>query len=194
MVEKVTSEEIKELARSIVKLSTGWDTIISPTQGVTPDNQYCTVRLADDEPYQYEISDYSLDIPTGQLERNQVSETRVTVEIQAFGKGAFDKLKGVIADLKNDARFYGALNDPDLELRFLNAPLWQFLGFSGHDSVQDISIPFMGKTQPRAVTTVYFYALWQKANPVQAVDSFDKVDITINNLDNNTSHTVTITE
>ncbi len=183
MVKTVTTEEAKELIRAAVKLATGWETILWPSQGPQPANQYCTVRLKDDEPYQYDISEENIDVDDNML-YNEIQETIMEFEIQAYGKGAMDKLKSFIAKLKHDERFYGAINDPDIEQKFKNAPLWEYMGLGGHDSVQDISTPFMGATQPRATVTVYMNALWQDKQPISEVDSFDKVDITVESRNN----------
>lgn len=184
MVKTVTTEEAKELIRAAVKLATGWETILWPSQGPQPANQYCTVRLKDDEPYQYDISEENIDVDDNML-YNEIQETIMEFEIQAYGKGAMDKLKLFIAKLKHDERFYGAINDPDIEQKFKNAPLWEYMGLGGHDSVQDISTPFMGATQPRATVTVYMNALWQDKQPKSEVDSFDKVDISVESINNN---------
>ena len=183
MVKTVTTEEAKELIRAAVKLATGWETILWPSQGPQPANQYCTVRLKGDEPYQYDISEENIDVDDNML-YNEIQETIMEFEIQAYGKGAMDKLKLFIAKLKHDERFYGAINDPDIEQKFKNAPLWEYMGLGGHDSVQDISTPFMGATQPRATVTVYMNALWQDKQPISEVDSFDKVDITVESRNN----------
>lgn len=183
MVKTVTTEEAKELIRAAVKLATGWETILWPSQGPQPANQYCTVRLKDDEPYQYDISEENIDVDDNML-YNEIQETIMEFEIQAYGKGAMDKLKSFIAKLKHDERFYGAINDPDMEQKFKDAPLWEYMGLGGHDSVQDISTPFMGATQPRATVTVYMNALWQDKQPISEVDSFDKVDITVESRNN----------
>lgn len=184
MVKTVTTEEAKELIRAAVKLATGWETILWPSQGPQAANQYCTVRLKDDLPYQYDISEENVD-EDGNMIYDEIQETIMEFEIQAYGKGAMDKLKSFIAKLKHDERFYGANDAADMEEKFKDAPLWEYMGLGGHDSVQDISMPYMGAAQPRAIVTIYMNALWQDKQPKSEVDSFDKVDITTESINNN---------
>ena len=46
-------------------------------------------------------------------------------------------------------------------------------------------MPFMGAAQPRAIVTIYMNALWQEKQPKSEVDSFDKVDISVESINNN---------
>lgn len=173
-------ERVRQLIRSLVELASGWPCVIAPYNGVTPANQYCSVWLKEAAPEQYDIQKTGTN-EDGEFYIDQKNETYLKFEIKAMGQGAQGALNKVISELKSPERGYGALESEDPLERLKNAPLWQYIGYGGHDNIQDISTVVLGKVLPQAVVTVYFYA---NLSTVKIIEGMASVDLNISIRDN----------
>lgn len=173
-------ERARQLFRSLAEVATGLPCVIAPYDGPTPANQYCSVWVKELSPEQYDIQ-YTGFNEDGDFYIDQKNETYLKVEFKAFGQGALAALEKVISELKSPERGYSATDDEDPLERIKNAPLWQYLGYGGHDNIQDISTVVLGKVLPQAVVNVYFYA---NLSTVKVIEGFDVVDLNVSVRDN----------
>lgn len=195
LVEPITYKEFESLVRAFIELATTWQTIIYPYNGPQPGNQYCTVNFSE-----YDREDHDeeyFEVEPGENEELQLKhifkgETYVKVEVVAYGDDSMRVLNAVTKELKSANRYKPADNTKiNPAERFKEGPLWQFLGYGGEDGVQSASSVFMGKVQPRALLTIYFYANFTEE---EVIESFDKVEVGINVINNNQHFDVKIGE
>lgn len=173
-------ERANQLFRLLVELASGWPCVIAPYNGPAPANQYCSVWIKSAAPEQHDIQKTGFN-EEGNFYIDQKNETYLSVEIKAMGANAKGVLNKVISKLKSPERWYGALQEQDPIKSWVNAPLWQYLGFGGHDNIQDISTEVLGKILPQAVVTVYFYA---NLSTVEVIEGMTCLDISVTLKDN----------
>lgn len=93
------------------------------------------------------------------------AETRFTIRITVWGGDAV-AVAGVIRK--------------SFESSTAESDMWDIIGFSGSDSVQNVSTEFKGKINRVATFNTYCYANKQYTN---TIDYYDKVDVSIKNSD-----------
>lgn len=173
-------EQVKQLFRALAELSTGFPCVIAPYEGTTPGNQYCSVWVKEMTPEQYDIQQTGFN-DEGNYYIYQKNETYLKVEFKFFGLGAMEAIETILSEIKSPERGYGATDSEDPLVRIENAPLWQYIGYGGHDSIQDISTYVLGKILPQAVVNVYFYA---NLSTIKIIEGFDIIDLNVQVRDN----------
>lgn len=164
-------EVIKQLLRNAVETATGWTTIIGPSNGPQPENQYCLLTLKEIETLQRDVIRFTE--TTENLKEHQRQESTLRFEVQTRGTGAMEVTQDLIAYL-------------DSSLREID--LWGVIGSGGHDSVQNISTYVNGKILPVALLNIEVHATLPKENVIEYMNS---LDITTK-IDDNNSITITV--
>lgn len=165
-------EEARQLFRALAEVATGLPCVIAPYNGATPANQYCSVWVKETAPEQYDIQENGFNTD-GNFYIWQKNETYLKVEFKAMGQGAMGALNKILSAIKSPERGYGALDSTDPLERIKNAPLWQYLGYGGHDNIQDISTVSLGKVLPQAFVNVYFYANFSTTHTIEGMSAVD---------------------
>ena len=159
-----TIESVTQLIRKAVENATGWTTIIGPTQGPEPANQYCLLTLSN---HFKETSDVIKYITTpDKLIEHQRAESTLYFEVQARGMGAMAALDRLTSYLDSTMR--------DMDL-------WPYVGSGGHNDSQNISTYHQGKILEVAVITLDIHTTLPKEN---IMDYMNKVDLTVNSGNN----------
>ena len=151
-----TVEGIIQLIRKAVEAATGWTTIIGPSQGPEPANQYCLLTLMNEYKQQHDVINYTQTETS--ITEHQRGESTLDFEVQARGFGAMEALD----------RLTGYL---DSEMRDID--LWPFVGSGGHDDAQNISTYHQGKILEAGVITVNIHCALKKENNVEWMNFVD---------------------
>ena len=155
------ASELKKLILDAVHNASGWPTIFGPADGPEPANQFCLVTLRRQEKEQHDVINYTKTETS--VTEHQRAESTLSFEIQVRGKDAM-----TVAD-KITSYFDSELRDIDL---------WPYIGYGGHDDVQDISAYHEGKILPVAVVNIDFHTTLPKTNTIEYMKNVDvSVDV-----------------
>lgn len=158
-----TIESVKKLILTAVQNASGWETIFGPSDGPEPANQYCLVTLNRQEKQSHDVVTWT-ETEDKKIE-NQRSESQLTFEIQVRGRDSM-----TVAD-KITSYF-------DSEQRWID--LWPFVGYGGHDEVQNISTYHEGKILPIAVVNIYIHTTLPKQNYIEFMKNVDvSIDLSV---------------
>jgi hypothetical protein len=174
----LTPDDVKKLLVSVFEVVTGlgagrviWETEAGPRP---PEGLYCSLWWKSFEPLPQNQGDYSDPArnagasPNGRgalITQHLRNETWCTVQVSFWGPRAFATAAMAVGALQNDNR---------------NFDLWRILGYGGVEAMQDISLPFRGRVQPRCFFDLSFYACFGADYPV---DWFDTSQWTIDFAD-----------
>ncbi len=156
----LTVADVKLLLVQVMELCTGLppgrviysgdgDSGPRPSEGL-----YCSMWWKRLEPLPQTAGAYSA-IGDDMLQEMR-NESLCEVQVDFWGKKAFDTAAIAIQKLQADARFFD---------------LWRVIGYGGIDAVQDISAYFQGTVQGRAFFTLSFYACFGSEYPVEWFDT-----------------------
>ena len=162
-----TIESVKKLILQAVHNASGWKTIFGPSDGPEPANQYCLVTLRSQYKEQHDVIRYTETEES--VTEHQRAESTLSFEIQVRGKDAM-----TTAD-KITSYFDSELRDIDL---------WPYIGYGGHDDVQDISAYHEGKILPISVVNIDFHTTLPKTNTIEYMKNVAvSVDVSVENGD-----------
>lgn len=159
-----TIESVTQLIRKAVEAATGWTTILGPTQGPEPANQYCLLTLANHFKETFDVIKYTND--NDHLTEHQRAESTLYFEVQARGMGAMAALDRLTSYLDSTMR--------DMDL-------WPYVGSGGHNDSQNISTYHQGKILEVAVITLNIHTTLPKQNIIEYMNN---VDLTVNSGNN----------
>lgn len=159
----LTTRDIKDLLVEVMERITGLkDRVVIETEtGPRPgEGLYCSLWFKGFEPLPQNVGDYRTEADEDGESLSMVqhlrNETYCTVQVTFRGTGAFEAATASIGWLQMDGR---------------NFDLWKILGFGGVDALQEISMQYQGRIEPRCFFDLSFYACLGADYPVDWFDT-----------------------
>ncbi|MCC8194046.1 MAG: hypothetical protein LIP28_05320 [Deltaproteobacteria bacterium] len=140
---KLSVPFIEDLFQAVLAANLDEPVAIDREGAPRPEEPCCVIRVVGADPCDHGVTDFRVNVDTGEMEEFAREETRIALDIVFLGENAFDRACSCAGLMVSNQRVFD---------------LWNVLGFSGVDPVTDTGTPFPGESREQAQFRIYAYA------------------------------------